>query len=73
MGKGEDTFSERDAALLMKQMLEAIDYCHRNHIAHRDLKPENVLFQVGEEKREREGRGEERGRKTPPFRPFAEV
>jgi calcium-dependent protein kinase len=37
-------FSERYAALVLKQILSAISYCHANDIIHRDLKPENVLF-----------------------------
>jgi len=26
------------------QLIDAVDYCHRNRVFHRDLKPENVLF-----------------------------
>ena len=37
-------FSEKDASLLMKQVLSCINYCHHNHIVHRDLKPENFLM-----------------------------
>ncbi|KAK6588446.1 calcium-dependent kinase [Cryptosporidium xiaoi] len=37
-------FSERYAALIMKQVLSAIAYCHSNEFMHRDLKPENLLF-----------------------------
>eukprot|EP00742_Colponemidia_sp_Colp-10_P000181 GILJ01000202.1.p1 GENE.GILJ01000202.1~~GILJ01000202.1.p1 ORF type:complete len:469 (+),score=93.72 GILJ01000202.1:43-1449(+) len=39
-------FTERDAAILMKQILSATVYCHRHNICHRDLKPENFLFQT---------------------------
>jgi len=38
-------FSEKDASLLMKQVLSCINYCHLNHIVHRDLKPENILLE----------------------------
>ncbi|EEA06411.1 protein kinase domain-containing protein [Cryptosporidium muris RN66] len=37
-------FSERYAAIIMKQVFSAIAYCHANEFMHRDLKPENLLF-----------------------------
>lgn len=44
-------FSERDAALLIKDILGAINYCHTvKKIVHRDLKPENFLYQNESEK-----------------------
>jgi len=36
-------YSERDAAVVISQILEAVAYMHSNGIAHRDLKPENLL------------------------------
>ncbi len=36
-------YSERDAAAVISQILEAVAYMHQNGIAHRDLKPENLL------------------------------
>ena len=30
--------------LFFRQIIEAVDYAHRNLVAHRDLKPENVLL-----------------------------
>ena len=36
--------SEREACIIMKQLMSAICYCHENRIVHRDLKPENILI-----------------------------
>jgi len=37
-------FSEKEAAVLMQQIIRAVYYMHENSICHRDLKPENFLF-----------------------------
>jgi calcium/calmodulin-dependent protein kinase I len=37
------TYSESDAANIVRQILDAVAYMHDNGIAHRDLKPENLL------------------------------
>ena len=37
-------FSERDAANVISQILQAVAYCHDINVVHRDIKPENVLI-----------------------------
>jgi len=37
-------FSEKEAATIILQILQAVSYCHSLGIVHRDLKPENVLI-----------------------------
>lgn len=37
-------FSEKEAATIIQQILQAVAYCHAIGIVHRDLKPENVLI-----------------------------
>ncbi|KRX04829.1 Protein kinase-like domain [Pseudocohnilembus persalinus] len=41
----EKQFSEQKSADIFKQILQAVNYCHKNNILHRDLKPENILFE----------------------------
>merc|ERR1719265_1089141 len=36
-------FSEQDARAVIRCMLSAVDYLHKENIVHRDLKPENLL------------------------------
>jgi calcium-dependent protein kinase len=38
------SFSEVDAAKIMRQLLSAVNYLHNKNIVHRDLKPENVMM-----------------------------
>lgn len=38
-------FSEKIAAHFLKQLFQAIVYCHHKGIVHRDLKPENLLLE----------------------------
>ena len=39
-------FEEDQAAVIFRQILQALNYCHTLNIVHRDLKPENFLFQT---------------------------
>lgn len=42
-------FTERETALLIRQVLSCISYCHKKNIVHRDLKPENLLLEANKE------------------------
>ena len=37
-------YTEKEVAIILKQVMSAVEYCHNNKICHRDLKPENILF-----------------------------
>merc|ERR1719203_518380 len=41
-------FGEKDAALLMQQILRGVNYMHWKRVTHRDLKPENFLLTTKE-------------------------
>ncbi|XP_062871320.1 calcium/calmodulin-dependent protein kinase IGb [Trichomycterus rosablanca] len=43
-------YSEMDASLVIRQVLEGVNYLHKNGIVHRDLKPENLLYYSADEK-----------------------
>ncbi|XP_060040809.1 calcium/calmodulin-dependent protein kinase type 1G isoform X2 [Erinaceus europaeus] len=42
-------YTERDASLVIRQVLSAVKYLHENGIVHRDLKPENLLYLTPED------------------------
>jgi calcium-dependent protein kinase len=48
--KGTDerfgTLTEIDAAIVMRQLLSCINYCHHNKIVHRDVKTDNMMLEV---------------------------
>ena len=46
------SFSEKSAAMVIAQLLDAILCLHANGIIHRDLKPENILLKRSNEKLE---------------------
>ena len=54
-----NNYTEADARDLAKELLEVVEYMHKNGIAHRDLKPQNLLLQVSNRcKSKRNRRGE---------------
>ena len=42
--KNNKLYTEKYAAKIMKQILEAVNYLHYHGVCHRDLKPENILL-----------------------------
>lgn len=38
------TLSEKRTRIIMKQLIEAVEFIHSKNIVHRDLKPENILL-----------------------------
>ena len=42
--KHEGGLEERTARKYFKQIVTAIQYCHKLHVVHRDLKPANILI-----------------------------
>lgn len=42
-------YTEKEAAKIFKQILEAVNYLHTHGVCHRDLKPENILFSTLDE------------------------
>jgi len=43
------SYTEKDAADLIKQVLSAVAYMHSEGVVHRDLKPENLLYASSDE------------------------
>ncbi|EGR27938.1 protein kinase domain protein [Ichthyophthirius multifiliis] len=42
--EAKNNFEEQEARIYFKQIVEAMNYCHKNNLIHRDLKLENVLL-----------------------------
>lgn len=42
-------FTEKDAAVIIRQLLSWINYCHARNIVHRDIKPENILLETNKD------------------------
>ncbi|CAH6777761.1 Mapkapk3 [Phodopus roborovskii] len=42
--RGDQAFTEREAAEIMRDIGTAIQFLHSQNIAHRDVKPENLLY-----------------------------
>lgn len=49
VSKEDGRYAEKDAAKILKTMLEAVAYLHKTGTTHRDLKPENFLFETKDE------------------------
>ncbi|XAR73776.1 Non-specific serine/threonine protein kinase [Bertholletia excelsa] len=49
LAKKDSRYSEKDAAVVVRQMLKVAAQCHLRGLVHRDMKPENFLFKSSKE------------------------
>ncbi|RWR74459.1 Protein kinase domain-containing protein [Cinnamomum micranthum f. kanehirae] len=49
LAKKDKCYTEKDAAVVVRQMLKVAAECHLHGLVHRDMKPENFLFKSTEE------------------------
>ncbi|OMO84676.1 hypothetical protein COLO4_21905 [Corchorus olitorius] len=49
LAKKDSRYSEKDAAVVVRQMLKVAAECHLRGLVHRDMKPENFLFKSSKE------------------------
>ncbi|XP_010892391.1 serine/threonine-protein kinase 17A isoform X2 [Esox lucius] len=47
VAEGDEAFTQEEVKQLMRQILEGVDFLHRNNIVHLDLKPQNILLTSG--------------------------
>lgn len=40
-----DSFTEKEVATIMQQILSGLNYAHLHNLVHRDIKPENILIE----------------------------
>ncbi|GER54644.1 calcium-dependent protein kinase [Striga asiatica] len=49
LSKKDSRYTEKDAAIVVRQMLKVAAECHLHGFVHRDMKPENFLFKSAKE------------------------